>query len=536
MSQEEKREIGKASLIMAFMTLLSRVLGLVRNQLLGHYFGAGLAADAFVAAFRIPNALRRLFGEGALTPALVATFTRALKTGDGKAYLQEAFTWLSILLVLVCGLGMLMAEALVRIYVPNFSDIPGKVELTVQITRFVFPFILFIGWSAFFMGILNSVRRFALPAFGPAALNIFVVIAVPACFAFVSPQSEYGIFVFAGALVVGGLIQAIMQIPQVTSEVAFPRFVWRKPSEQVLELGRILIPSAFAMGVYQLNIIVNGIFASRIDGAVSHLFYADLILELPVSLIAVSLGTAVLPSFSRLLADNKISDFCETLRFSLESVWLLALPSMVGILVLSEPIVSTLYLSGKFTLADRDWVSSSLNLFALGLPFFAGMRILSPAFFAQKNTRTPALVGFAALAVNFVAAWSLSPSLGAPGIALATTISSVFNFFFLAILLSKHFPKISWMRILSDFSKTLSATIIMGLCLWLAQNTLNQMGVIDDAFWNQPGFSLAKALALTLLIGISVVVFFAAARILGIPQAKSLQDRLTARLKRRRRQ
>lgn len=530
MSQEEKKEIGRASTVMATFTMLSRLLGLVRNQILSHFFGSGMVADAFVAAFTIPNALRRLFGEGALTPAFVTTLTRALKESEAQKdpriwqnYMAGAFTGLTLMLLIVCGLGMLLAPWIVRIYVPEFNDIPGKIELTTELTRFLFPFILFIGWSAFFMGILNTFKSFGLPAFGPALLNITVILMVPTVFLFVSPQSPYAIHIYGLAMLIGGLLQAAVQLPKLAQLGAFPRFKSPLNDPRVRELALILVPSAFAMGVYQLNIIVNRVFASNIEGAVSHLFYADLILELPVSLVAVSLGTAVLPSFSRLLTDKNRVGFAETFSFSLEGVWLLSLPAMAGFIALAEPIVSTLYLSGKFVLHDLNVVSTSLIAYSIGLPFFAALRILTPVFFAEKDTRTPARVGFVALFVNLLAAWQFSKLWGTWGIAFATSVSSFANFAILVFLIQKKFPEIQWKPVVTTLFKIIVACTVMGLSL----HGLTR--VLDPELWLQQGFSISKVVYLTLLIFVGALIYFFCAKALHIPQAGQMIDRVMRR-------
>lgn len=515
--EDERREIGRASKIMAVFTLLSRVLGLARNLILSHFFGATYIADAFIAAFTIPNALRRLFGEGALTPAFVTTLTRAVQDSEDqknpeiwKSYFRHSFTWLTIFLLIVCGLGMLFAGPIVHIYVPEFKDVPGKMELTVSLTRYLFPFILFIGWAAFFMGVLNTFRSFGLPAFGPSILNLSVIILVPLTFFFVSSDSPYAIYVYGGAFLVGGFLQALIQIPKMLSFGARPRWSLAFGDPRVIELGKILIPSAFAMGVYQLNIIVNRIFASGMEGAVSHLFFADLILELPISLIATSLGTAVLPSFSRLMAKDDKKGLANSFAYSLEGVWLLSLPAMVGMIALAQPIVSTLYLSGKFNLNDLENVSACLIAYGMGLPFFAGMRILTPVFFAAKDTKTPAIVGLVALFINLISAWQLSSLFGAWGIALATSISSAANFGILTILINKRHPDFEWKKIVGVSLRIFLAALIMGLALhYLVQ-------LMDFSMWRVRGVSMLKITSLTGLILLGVFIYAVAAKFLKL--------------------
>lgn len=516
--RSEKAEIGRASTIMAIFTLLSRLLGLVRNQILSHFFGAGFVADAFIAAFTIPNALRRLFGEGALTPSIVTLLTRALREPSNpnspkpwQSFITSAFVWLSLFLI-VLSLGIFVfAPWLVRLYVSDFSSTPGKLELTIQLTRFLSPFLIFIGWSAFFMGVLNTFRSFAVSAFVPAMLSISVALVVPVSLVYLFPHTEHGIYFYAGAILVGAFFQALLQIPSLKRKEALPlsAFSWADP--RVLDLGKLMVPSFFSLAVYQLNIIINRNFASHIDGAVSHLFYADLLLELPVSLIATSLGTAVIPSFSRLVADQKRKELSETFLFSMEAVWSLALPCTFALIVLAEPMISTLYFSGKFSLSDAQTTARVLIFYACGLPFFATLRILLGLFFAEKNTKIPMYAGWFSLGVNFIAAWQLSSLMQASGIALATSISSMANIAFLLVFMKKDFPEIHWRKSLPSLIKILGACVAMSLILALGK------ALIPSDVWEHRGIGPTKILFMGSLVGLGTLTYFMAAIYLRVP-------------------
>lgn len=523
------------SSILATFTLISRLLGLVRNQILSHFFGAGIAADAFVAAFRIPNALRRLFGEGALTPAIVALLTRALKPQEGmseeehrkswQSFITNSFVWLTLILIVITVLGIVFARPLVMFYVSNFDDVPGKLDLAVRLTQYLFPFILFIGWSAFFMGVLNTFRSFARSAAGPSILNLSVIIIVPLCLLVLFPNSENGIYFYCAALLIGGLLQALIQIPDLRRFGAFPKLQFNLFDPRVKELRRLLVPEVFSLGVYQLNIIINSNFASAIPGAVSQLFYADLLLELPVSLIATSVGVAVVPSFSRLITENNRKALGETFSFSLEAVQMLAIPSMFGLIILSRELVSTLYLTGKFTPADMDITARCLVMYAIGLPFFSGLRIILPLFFAQQDTRIPAKTGFVALGVNLVAAYLLSQNLGAHGIALATSISSFANVTILLLISYKRFPDFEWLSILKTFFKMLLAGAAMAAVI-----SLNKF-FVPDSVWTTVGIRFDKIALLLLMVFVGAGSYFSFAFLLKIPHSEKIFKRLLARIK-----
>jgi putative peptidoglycan lipid II flippase len=375
------------------------------------------------------------------------------------------------------------------------------------------------------MGVLNTFRSFALSAAGPAILNLSVIIFVPACLLLFFPHTTYGIFFFAGALVIGGLLQALIQLPDLKRYHALPKFEFQWKDPRVKELGFILLPSMFSLGVYQLNIIINRNFASSIPGAVSHLFYADLLLELPVSLIATSVGTAVVPSFSRLLSENNRKGLSETFSFSMEAVQMLAIPATFGLIVLSKELVSTLYLTGKFTNADADITAQALVMYGLGLPFFSALRIILPLFFSQKDTKTPAKIGFIALAVNFIAAFLLSRSYAAPGIALATTISSVANVLILLGITYQRFRDFEWITVLTTFFKMLIAGAGMAAVL------LINRAFIPTQVWSTVGIRFEKIALLLMLVILGSVAYFVFAYLLKIPHSEKIFKRLLGRLK-----
>jgi putative peptidoglycan lipid II flippase len=526
--QREKQQITRASKIMGLFTLLSRFLGLVRNQILSHFFGATWVADAFVAAFTIPNALRRLFGEGALTPAIVSIFTRILQGSkdpqEHKGFVTAAFWWFTALICLVVLIGIAIAPWLVRLYVPEFTQVPGKIELTVALTRWMFPFILFIGWAALGMGFLNSIGSFSVSAFSPALLNLSVIVLVPIGFLIWQPEPQQGIFIFASAVVLGGLLQALIHLRPLEVKGLAPAFRPSMTSPHLKDLKKLLLPSMIAMGTYQLNIIVNRIFASQIDGAVSHLFYADLILELPISLIAVSLGTAVLPTFSRYAAAGNRAGLRETFRFSMESVLFFAIPSMFGLIALATPLCSSLYFSGKFTEIDLTISSRCLIGYSLGLPFFASLRIITPLFFARKDTMTPTVVSFISLVVNFVAAWQLSSRGGAAGIALATVLSSLVNSAILTALVFRQNRDFEWLKILVATLKMLLAGFAMGSLLWFA------LQMFPDNLWTTSGITATKLGAVFALVALGILTYGFAAWVFRVEQIHNLIIRLRSKM------
>lgn len=524
-SKQENREFTRASGVMAFFTMISRILGLVRNQLLGHFFGAGFAADAFIAAFTIPNALRRLFGEGALTPAFVSLFMRHLRSGpqSWRGFLSSTFYWQTLVVGGLACLGMIYAEPLVRLYVPDFADEAGKLELTVQLTQILFPFILIISWAALAMGVLNSFRKFALPAFGPAILNLSVILLVPSFILYFSPDFEPKIYIFAFAILAGVCVQVGAQIPSLVKLKAFPSFKFRWKDSRVWALAQLLIPSIFGMGVYQLNIIVNRRFASDIPGAVSHLFYSDLLIELPVSLIATSMSVAAVPSFTRLIVEKDKRSLSQTFEYAMSLNLSLALPAALGLLSLALPLISMIFQTGRFEYSDSLVASQCLQAYALGLPFFCALRTLIPLFYGFKDTRSPVYAGILALVVNFLAAWQLSQVFGAPGIALATSISALVNFLALSLLLRHHFRDFSWVKIFVAFLKASLAAGLMVVCIRFGAQ------LISPNLWTEPGIKLSKILAGLGLVGFGAIVYFSSALLLKVPAISDLIRKLLKR-------
>lgn len=514
----ESREIRRASGILAGGTLVSRVLGLIRNQILSYFFGAGIEADAFIAAFTIPNALRRLFGEGGLTPAFVSLFTRSLDEGRSQwhSFLNNSFMWLNLIVGSLCILGMIFAEQLVSLYVPEYRDTPGKFELTVQLTRLLFPFILMISWAAFFMGVLNSFKHFTLPALGPAVLNATAIVLTPLFLLYIFPGTTKGIFIFAACILVGVFIQVLIQLPKLKAHEAMPHLHFKLRDKRVLELALLLGPAVFSMAIHQLNIIVNRVFASSIPGGVSYLFYADLIVELPVSLIATSMASAAVPSFSRLLSQDKKEELAESFQYSMNLNASLAMPAAVGLMALNLPIVSCLFFSGKFHLQDLDVTAQALFNYSLGLPLFCLMRSLFPLFFASKDTKTPAVAGMLALVVNFFGAWQLSKIHGAPGISLSTSIASSVNFLVLLFVAWKRFPFFPWGKIFFQIGKAVLAAAIM----WLSIQGLGR--VFDQGVWMNAGIRLDKIAILASYIFFGGAIYFLSAKILGLKEFTSI--------------
>jgi putative peptidoglycan lipid II flippase len=528
----ELREMGRASSILALFTIFSRIFGLVRNQILGHYFGAGHISDAFIAAFTIPNALRRVLGEGGLTPSIVATITPYLKSEtqdrtdpEVRSLINSAFFWLTTFITILGALCMYFASQIVQFYVPDFAEISGKATMTANLFRILIGFVVLITWSAFFMGLLNTVRSFALSAFAPTLDSWAVIAIVPLGFWLWGLRQEKGIYLYAIALVIGAGLQVVIQVPSLLNWNLCPRWPRKIFDPRVIELAALMLPSLFILGVYQLNVVINRTFLAGAEGEVSHLFYADLLVELPFSLIATSVGAASITSFSRLITFGRYEELEATLSFSLRSTLLFSALCCGLIFALAEPIVSTIYFSGNFSIQDVRKTASALMAYSIGLPFFGCLRLILSYYFAEKKIREPIIAAFFAVATNAILAWRLSESLGSMGCAIAASAASIVNISLLIICLRGSKISATLNGFLSGILRTLAAAASMiGLLFFL------KIALPPD-LWTTSGVSFQKIGTLGLLLTIGCLAFFWLSIVFKAPLANESINRVLKTLR-----
>jgi len=417
------------------MTLVSRVLGLLRDMVLARWFGADAAMDAFFVAFKIPNFLRRLFAEGAFSQAFVPIIAeyRVQRSRDEVLLLvnRVAGTLSGILLTLVV-IGVLASPVLVAVFAPGFyyRD-PAQFGLAAQMLRLTFPYLLFISLVAFAAGILNTYGRFAAAAFVPVWLNVVLIGAA----VLVSPHPEQPEFVLAGAVFVSGLLQLGFLLPSLKRVGLLPRPAWGLRDPGVRRIMRLMIPGILGSSVAQINLLIDTLIASfLVAGSVSWLYYSDRLVEFPLGVFAIALSTVILPSLARSHANNSVEEFSRTVDWGLRLVLLIGLPSAVGLLLLSRPLLATLFQYGDFSAVDVEMAGMSLMAYAAGLPGFMLIKVLAPAFYSRKDPRTPVRIAVVALATNmvlnmlFVVPMVL---LGIPaphaGLALATSLAAWVN-------------------------------------------------------------------------------------------------------------
>jgi putative peptidoglycan lipid II flippase len=454
-----RAQLARRAGVVSAAVLSSRVLGLVREQVFAVAFGAGRSLDAFVTAFRIPNLLRDLFAEGALSAAFVTTFSQTLEREGERAAWRLASLVLNVLAIVVgalCLLGIWAAPALTRAMAPGFAEVPGKLELTISLTRIMFPFLLLVALAAVVMGILNTRNRFGVPASASTFFNLGSVVGGLACVHWMAPGYLEAVWTelrggavatfdpdlaaraitgMAIGTMIGGVLQLGVQLPSLFG-VGFrwrPVLAWRDPAlRQVLAL---MAPATIGAAAVQVNVFVNNNFASYLgDGAVSWLNVAFRFMQLPIGLFGVAIGTVTLPLVSRHAARGDQAAMRTSLRQALEMTALLCLPAAAGLAAFGEPIIGLIYEHGRFDAHDTINAAQALAGYAIGLAGYAGIKVVAPAFYALDDARTPARVSLLSIATNFGLNWLFVHVLGwgTVGLALSTSAVAIANF---AILL-----------------------------------------------------------------------------------------------------
>lgn len=501
----EKGNIARAAGILGSATMLSRVLGMVRDMVVSRFFGAGLETDAFFAAFQIPNMLRRFFAEGALTSAFVPIFSATL-TKDGEYKARElantCFTLLTIVMAGVALLGIIFSPIIVTVMFPGFHAIPGKFELTVLLNRIMFPYIFFISLLALCMGVLNTLRHFFTPAISTVFLNISMIIAA----IYLKSFFDVPITALAIGVLIGGLLQLLLQLPILWRKgfTLRPNFNFRHPDLRRIAL--LMIPSVFGVGVYYLNIAVSAILASLLlQGSVSYLYYAQRLFEFPQGIFTVSVAQAVLPSMSRQAADGDIDGMKESLAFGLRLTLFITIPALVGLIISATPIFSLLFMGGAFDYSKVVNSATALVYYSMGLSFVAMTRVLAPAFYALKDTKTPVWTAAFAFVTNLGFSLALMGPLKHGGLALATTLSALCNMLLLLWFLRRKIGSFGGAEVLKGGFKSFVASIPMAALVWYLCSYVD---------WSKAGYKFYKAVILGTAVISGMIVYIIFARLL----------------------
>jgi putative peptidoglycan lipid II flippase len=467
------RQIASAASIVSLATLVSRLLGFVRDMAIAWLFGAGMMADAFFAAFRIPSTLRELLGEGALSAAFVPMFTRtATREGRQAAWdlASAVMGTLVVVLAAVTLLGVVFAPEIVHLLVPRFAKIPGKVPLTIQLLRIMFPYIFLVGLAALFMSILNSLGHFLTPALSPAVLNVAMIAAA----LLIAPHASNPVLPLGMAVVVGGVGQLLIQVPAAVARGWRPRLRVAPLDPRVREVARLMAPGVAGLSVTQINVFVGLSLASFLaQGSVATLTYAFRLVQFPIGVIGVAIATGALPVMATSFAKNAVGEMKAALQGSLRLAIFLTLPAMVGLIVFRLPIVHVVFEHGAFLRPATVLTAEILLAYTLGLVFYISNRILAPAFYAMHDTWTPVTTGMMSIGVNIAASIIFMRHVGVAGLALATAVSSVSNFVLLFTRLRRQIGRLGGRELL--FAGARVGVACLPMAAW---------GVFSQVWWD----------------------------------------------------
>ena len=512
---------------------MSRLTGLVREMVMARLFGAGFIYDAFLLGFRIPNLTRDLFAEGALSSAFVPIFTQTLSQKGRKdaAILSNLVATALILIVgAFCALGVIFSPGLVDLLAEGFHQVPGKFELAVKMTRVMFPFLLLVALAAQAMGVLNACNRFAVPALASTFFNIGSVIFGLAFGYWLGPW--LGIEPITGmalGVVLGGALQLFWQMPSLRREgfQFHPAFDWNHPG--LRKIIALMGPAILGNAAVQINVMVNTNFASRIpgNGPVSWLGYAFRFMQLPLGLFGVAIASATLPSISRSAGAGNFEEFRRTLSRSLGMVFLLTLPSSIGLIVLGDSMIGAIYQGGKFRAFDTHQTALALSCYAVGLAGYAALKVLNPAFYALHDARTPMLISLISIAVNYVTAVVLlrDTNLSHAGLALSTSTVAIFGAVALFGILRNRIGGIYGRNLANSIWRITVASAVMGCAVWASSHGVQSwLGVTR---WG-------RLVDLAISIPVGIVVFYIASRLLRVSELDLATRALTGPLLRRR--
>jgi putative peptidoglycan lipid II flippase len=518
--------IGRHAAIVSAATMLSRVLALVREQLYAALFGASAFSDAYQVAFRIPNLLRDLFAEGALSAAFVPTFTDRLRNEGAAAAFRLANLVIGAVLLVVGALmlvGIVAAPAVVHLLAHDFTAIEGKFELTVQLTRLMFPFLPLVSLAAVAMGQLNAQERFAPPALAAASFNV-VAIAAGVTLHLVDPGSHAAVVGWSVATVLGGVVQVAIQVPALrrTGFRFRPRVDFRDPG--VRRIAALMAPATLGLAATQLNIFVNTSFASGVPGAVSWLNYAFRLMQLPIGVFGVAVATIATTRLAQQAAAGDRAQMSATLGHGLRLVAFLTVPCTLGLIALAEPIARLLYERRAFHAGDTAGTASALVLYATGLYCYSAVKVAAPAFYALGRTRVPMAASLAAVAANLALNFVLFPFLGYPGLALGTALAATVNFAVLGWLFHRRAAPLDVHGIARHLGRVLVASAACAGAAWFVTTRLED--VVGTA-----GFP-ARVLAVGIGIGTGVVAYLGACHALGIAEVAEMRALLRRRFRR----
>lgn len=459
----------RSAAIVALSTLCSRILGLVRDVLMAAYFGASRGADAFYIAFMIPNLFRRLVAEGALTISFIPVYTETLVNNGRKEAMNLAVRVMTVqflAIALIVSAGVIFAPQLMYFFFGR-GDSPEIFGLSINLTRIMFPYLFFVGFVALAMGFLNCHGRFFAPAFAPVLLNIGMITGI----VYVAGFFEEPIYGAAIGVIIGGALQLLLQVPYMLKEKFTFRFSFDLHHPGIKQIFRMLAPALFGIAVYQINTLVSNMLASMIsEGSVSYIYYTNRLTELVLGVFIVSIGNVILPEMSKLTAQDDKAKFSRLFSNSISSAMFLAVPATAGLIAAGIPIISVIFLHGRFTYNDALMTYNSLVCASTGIVFISALRIATPAFYSMKDTRTPVISATVALTLNLVLGYILMQTpLKHAGLTLANSISAVVQMLILMTRLEKKTGGIDLRQIMKSLIKFIVASLVMSAAVvWLS--------------------------------------------------------------------
>jgi putative peptidoglycan lipid II flippase len=537
-AQQARASVARNAGIISLAVMASRVLGLVRDQVFAVFFGAGFLYDAFLTAFRIPNLLRDLLAEGALSAAFVTTFTQTLTSQSKEEAVRLSNRVATLIILCITAISIvawIYAPSIVAVLAPGFFDVPGKVDLTVELTRIMIPLLLLVALAAQAMGMLNAFNIFGLPALASAFFNIGSIVGGLLLGFSLGPM--IGLSPIAGmayGTLIGGFLQLAVQWPRLRRCGVSYRFDFSVSDPGVRQIFRLMGPAIIGTAAVQVNVFVNTNFASAIvdpatgavlNGPVSWLNYAFRFMQFPIGVFGVAIATATLPTLSRSTADPDYDEFRRTLVHSLALVFLLCIPSAVGLAVLGRPIVALVFEHGRFTGFDTVQTANALAAYSVGLAGYAAVKVLSPAFYALNDARTPMLISLGSIAVNYLMNSLLVSRFGHVGLAFSTSTVALVNFLLLAVLIRRRLGTLGGRRLASTVLRICAASLPMALAAWFTIELVTALPM--------------RGIALELIqvvggIGLAALTFYSSCRLFGVQEVNDAVHAVAGRFARRR--
>ena len=505
--------IARSAGAVSLAVMCSRVLGLVREQVFAGLFGAGFAYDAFVVAFRVPNLLRDLFGEGALSAAFVTVFSeyKAKRSSEETWRLaSNVLVFFAMTISLLTLIALFFAEPIVLLLAPDFALTAGKTELTALLTRIMLPFLVFVSLSAVVMGMLNTQGKFFVPALSSSFFNLGSILGGLSLAWLLPKFGQPAIAGMAWGTLLGGALQLLMQLPTLKKTGFRFRFVLAPRDSGLKRILLLMLPATIGLSATQLNIFINTNFAASCgEGAVSWLNYAFRLVQLPIGVFGVALSIAIMPVLARQAAQKDLGSLKETFTSSLVLVLALALPATVGLVLLAEPIIRLVFEHGVFTAEDTRATAEALCWYSVGLFAYAANKVLVPVFYATDSTRYPVIGSFLGVGANLLIINLVIGVLGHRGIALSTSCAMMLNFAFLSLVLYRKLHGYPLGYLARGLGKILVATLAMAGLVWGLRALL--------ASWLE-GLIVQQVLALFLIVGGAVLLYAVLLQILRLPE------------------